>query len=116
MTIEGWIRELELEAARPYIRRLEIIERSRSMIKARLIIGGDLFIQVYHNDRYNSTNLVLIYNGQRHYGRDQLGGAWHRHPVDLPQNHDRSPEGKRATNLHDFLNEVEAILAEHGLP
>lgn len=116
MTIDRWVSDLEREATRPYFRRLDILERGRSLIKARLIISTDLFVQVYRNERYDSTNLVLIYNGQRLYGRDQLGGSWHRHSADTPADHDRSTEGRRPISLHEFLDEVEAVLNERNLP
>lgn len=109
--------QLPLEAQRrPYILRLEVLELTLSLIKARLVISTDLFVQVYRNDRFDSTNLVLIHNQKRIYGRDQLGNSWHRHAVLAPEAHDRSEEGSVAVSLADFLNEVEAVLAELGLP
>ena len=109
--------ELPLEAQqRPYILRLDVLELTPSLIKARLVISPDLFVQVYRNDRYDSTNLVLIHNQRRLYGRDRLGNSWHRHDILNPEAHDRSEEGKLAVSLSEFLNEVEAVLAELGLP
>jgi hypothetical protein len=61
-------------------------------------------------------NLVLIYNGQRVYARDQLGGVWHRHTTVEPDLHNGSPEGRQSVTLAGFLDEVEIILAEMGLP
>lgn len=101
---------------RAYIRRLEIRDHTPLMLKARLIISPHLFIQIYRNDQFDTTNWVLIYNRQRIYGRDYLGGVWHRHPVDAPHTHDISIEGRRTLTLTEFLDEVEAILAEKGLP
>ena len=101
---------------RAYIRQLAILEQSASLIKARLYISADLFVQIYRNDRFDSTNLVLIYNQQRIYGRDCLGGVWHRHPVDTPHDHDTSSEGRQAVTLSEFLDEVETILAQMNLP
>lgn len=75
---------------RPYIRRLEILEQTSSLIKARLIISPDILVQVYRNDRFDSTNLALIHNQRRIYGRDHLGGSWHRHVTSDPAAHDRS--------------------------
>ncbi len=109
--------QLPLEVQRrPYILRLEVLELTPSLVKARLVISADLFVQVYRNDRFDSTNLVLIHNQKRIYGRDQLGNSWHRHAVLAPETHDRSEEGRVAVSLEDFLNEVEAALAELGLP
>ncbi|MCP4428733.1 MAG: hypothetical protein GY803_29970 [Chloroflexi bacterium] len=101
---------------RAYIRRLEIRDHTSLMLKARLIISSDLFIQIYRNDQFDTANLVLLHNKQRIYGRDYLGGVWHRHPVDTPHAHDTSAEGRRPIALAEFLDEVELILAKKGLP
>jgi hypothetical protein len=101
---------------RAYLARLDILDQTPTMVKARLYITPDLFVQVYRNDRYDTTNLVLLHAGQRMYARDQLGGVWHRHTAGAPDQHDTRPEGQRPVNLAEFLDEVEAILAERGLP
>jgi hypothetical protein len=101
---------------RGYVRRVEVLDHSVSLIKARLHIAPDLFIQVYRNDRFDTTNFVLIHNAQRLYGRDQVCGTWHRHTVAQPAAHDASPEGRRAIDLPEFLDEVESILAALSLP
>lgn len=104
------------KALRPYIRRMDLLEQTHSVLKARLYIAIELFIQVYRNDQFDTLNLVLIYNGQRLYGRDRLGGVWHRHDLTAPDKHDKSPEGQRPITLPEFLDEVEIVLANMGLP
>ena len=47
---------------RKYFVRLEILEHTLSLIKARPFISVDLFVQVYRNDRFQTTNLALIHN------------------------------------------------------
>ena len=101
---------------RAYISRLDLLDQTASLIKARLYIAPELFIQVYRNDRFDSTNLVLIHNGQRLYGRDQLGGKWHRHNHTAPDRHDTSPAGQQPVTLSEFLDEAETVLASMGLP
>ncbi len=101
---------------RTYIIRLEVLEHSRHLLKARLYIAPDLFVQVYRNDRYDTTNLVLVHARRRLYARDKLGGAWHRHPASAPRQHDTSDEGRRQVSLSEFLDEVEEVLAMQGLP
>lgn len=103
-------------AARGYILRLEILDQSRTMLKVRLYISPDLFVQVYRNDRYDTTNMVLVYGGRRLYARDQLGGNWHRHTAADPAAHDASLEGSRPVEMSQFLDEVESTLAAMGLP
>jgi hypothetical protein len=65
-------------SARSYIDRMMVIDHSASMLKVRLYITTTLFIQIYRNDRFNTTNLVLMHNEQRIYAWDQLGDIWRR--------------------------------------
>jgi hypothetical protein len=109
----GLQRELK---RRKYFVRLEILEQTLSLIKARLYISPDLFVQIYRNDRFQTTNLVLIHNGNRLFARDEVDGHWHRHIHSAPEEHDFSVEGQRAIKLQEFLDEVEKILAELNLP
>ncbi len=51
--------------ARAYIARLEVLDQSRTLLKVRLHIAPDLFVQLYRNDRFDTTNYVLIYGGRR---------------------------------------------------
>ncbi len=117
MNVNEWLRMLyQATDSRVYISRLEILDQSASLIKARLYISTDLFVQIYRNDRFDTTNMVLIYNKKRIYARDQLNGVWHRHPMSDPDFHDKSAAGQQATDLAQFLDEVEAILAAMELP
>ena len=93
-----------------------MLDHSASLLKVRLYITADLFVQVYRNDRFDTTNLVLMHNEQRLYARDQLAGAWHRHTPAAPESHDTGAEGRRPVNLGEFLDEVEDVLAALGLP
>jgi hypothetical protein len=103
-------------AQRVYLRRVEVLDQIDSLIKLRLQIASDLFVQIYRNDRFDTTNFVLIHNGQRLYARDQVGSRWHRHTHSDPEQPDISPEGRRPIDLPEFLDEVETILATLGLP
>ena len=109
--------ELRREARdRTYVERLDIIEQTQSLVKARLHITSDLFLQVYRNDRFDTTNFAVINNQRRIYARDQLGGGWHRHTVDAPDGHDTTEEGCRPVDLSEFLDDAEAVLSVLGLP
>lgn len=44
----------ELERRRYFI-RLDVIEQTLSLVKIRLYISPDLFVQIYRNDRYQTT-------------------------------------------------------------
>jgi len=49
------------------------------------------------------------------YGRDSVGGTWHRHSFEDPDAHDCSPEGATPVGPEQFLNEVFEILIREGL-
>lgn len=117
MTVDQLVQAIQTALKRlVYLRQLEILDHSASLIKARLHIRPELFIQIYRNDRFDTTNLALIHNGQRIYARDQVGGNWHRHTWQSPVDHDVSPTGRQPIELSGFLDEVETILAQLGLP
>ncbi|GAB4489992.1 MAG: hypothetical protein Fur0016_17690 [Anaerolineales bacterium] len=81
-----------------------------------MVISAGLFVQIYCNERYQTTSLALIFNGNRLYARDELDGRWHRRLHTAPDEHDLSLEGQRIVSLTEFLDEVETILAELDLP
>jgi hypothetical protein len=101
---------------RKYFSDLIVLEQTVSLIKARLHISADLFVQIYRNDKFQTTNLALIHNGQRLFARDELDGNWHRHIHTRPEEHDISSEGCKAVTLAEFLDEVEQVLATLDLP
>jgi len=100
---------------RAYVTRLDLLAVGRAILKARLYLKPDLFVQVYRNDKFQTTNFVLIHAGQRIYARDELAEVWHRHPVPDPGLHDRSSEGQRRVRLEEFLDEVEQIVTDLDL-
>ena len=95
---------------------MDVLEQTLSLVKIRLYISPDLFVQIYRNDRYQTTNLVLIHNGERLYARDELDGRWHRHTYRKPEKHDTSKEGVRVVEISVFLDEVEQVLSALDLP
>lgn len=105
----------ELERRR-YFMRMDILDQTASLVKLHLYITPDLFVQIYRNDRYQTTNLVLIHNNRRLYARDELDGHWHRHTHLAPEEHDTSQEGLRPVEISEFLDEVEKVLAVLDLP
>ncbi len=113
---EIYLHLLREQERRPYFVDVEILEQTSNLIKARMVISAGLFVQIYRNERYNTTNLALIHEGRRLYARDEVDGKWHRHLPAAPDEHDFSPEGCRQVDLPNFLDEVERILAESDLP
>lgn len=101
---------------RTYFIRVNVLDQSSNLLKARLYISSNLFVQIYRNDTFDTTNYVLIHNGRRIFAHDQLGGVWHRHTAENPNLHDTSDEGRQAVTLPEFLDEVESTLSAMDLP
>ena len=88
---------------------------TKNTVKARLTIRENLYIDLYYNQRYGTTNYTLILENERIYGRDCYGGKWHLHPCEEPGKHDLSENGKRCLSIEDFVNDVEEILTKLNL-
>jgi hypothetical protein len=73
-------------------------------------------VQIYRNNRFETTNFALIHNEQRIFARDQLAGIWHRHEYTHPDKLDFSDLGSKPVTLAEFLDEVETLLSELDLP
>jgi hypothetical protein len=99
----------------PLFVRIEVLDLTRNLIKARLYLREDLFIQVYRNDGSQVTNLLVVLEGQRVFARDQIRGVWHRHPFENPAEHDTSSEGQRAVTFLEFIEEARQLLIEAKL-
>jgi hypothetical protein len=99
----------------PLFTRIKVLDLTRNLIKARLYLREDLFIQVYRNDRSQVTNLLIVLEGQRVFARDQIRGSWHRHPFENPSEHDTGPEGQRAVTFLEFIEEARQLLIEAKL-
>lgn len=93
-----------------YYQRLDVVNRGTHHLKLRLYVHNALFVQVNRNELASLTNLVLIFRGQRIYGRDEFQGTWHRHPEFNPDYHDISADGSLSVTLLGFLKEVDRIL------
>jgi hypothetical protein len=86
---------------------LQVLEKTQSIIKARLIVETDVLIQVYVNAKKIKISYALIMNNQRTYAKDCIYGEWHTHPFMNSQVHDISETGKHPVELAEF---VEAAL------
>ena len=51
----------------------------------------------------------------RLYGRDCVGGDWHRHSFENPQAHDTIDDGANEVTPEEFLDEVFEILLKEKL-
>jgi len=98
-----------------FIQRVETIDKTDFTVKLRLHVDTECFIQVYANTHKQLSSYTLVLNRSRVFGRDCDGGLWHRHPAEAPEEHDFSPEGRRAVSLDEFLREAQQVLQDKGL-
>jgi hypothetical protein len=96
------------------VEEVQILENSVLVLKARIKMSRGLFVQVYRNDRFRTTNFALVLERQRIYARDELNGEWHRHPNEEPEMHDHSSEGAMPVSLMEFWDEVQDLLCRLG--
>lgn len=114
-TVADILAALKALAHDPLFARIEILDLTRHVIKARLHVREDLFVQVYRNDASQVTNFLLILERQRIFARDEIRGLWHRHPFDEPEIHDTSAEGQRPVLFPEFVEEVRELLVKTEL-
>ena len=114
MTLEEFIAALET-AAKKYALDVQILAETQNSVKARLTINESISVQCYYNQKSATTNYVMIGWSRRLYGRDSVGGTWHRHPFDDPDLHDDSAMGSLPVEPEQFLDEVFEILIREGL-
>jgi len=113
--IEDILEELIQICTDPLFQRLDILDITSSLLKARLVIKADIYLQIYENVRRPKSSYTLIVEHNRFYGRDMREGSWHRHSVDNPEFHDDSEEASRSITISDFIEEVKEILIQKGL-
>ena len=71
------------------------------IVKSRIFLIDNSFIEVYYNYENAKTSFALIKNNKRIFGADNLG-FWHIHPLNKPEKHVKSNEIK----LEDFVKEI----------
>ena len=106
---------LQISNNDPLFQKLDVLDITRSVIKARLMIRGDIYVQIYENVRRPKCSYTLIFGNNRFYGRDMREGAWHRHCVDVPEIHDDSEDASKPIGISDFVEEVKNILIQKNL-
>ncbi len=91
---------------------LRIVEKTKSILKARLHFSEELFMQIYENIKRSKKSYALILNDRRIFGKDYLFGQWHRHPFENPEEHDVSESGKKSATIEEFITESIYIVSE----
>jgi|SRR4030042_4956136 hypothetical protein len=105
----------EIASKFAFIEKVETLLKTPNTIKIKLSITPTCFIQIYQNIQKNITSYVVVSGNQRLFGRDCDGGTWHSHPIESPDSHDFSQDGKKEINLEDFLYEVSEKLVMLGI-
>lgn len=65
---------------------LVVLEHFPFYGKVRINLDRDLFIEIRYNRNNQRSSYVLVENGKRVAGFDNLGG-WHMHPKENPHAH-----------------------------
>ncbi|MCZ7380992.1 MAG: hypothetical protein O8C64_05410 [Candidatus Methanoperedens sp.] len=114
MKLAEFIEALE-KAASKYSSRLRILAKTENAVKARIEISDNIHVQFYFHEVSGTTNYVLVGWENRLYGRDCVGGDWHKHPFDNPEAHDRTGDGTNYVTPEEFLDEAFGILLKEKL-
>ncbi|MBI3600376.1 MAG: hypothetical protein HY097_07010 [Nitrospinae bacterium] len=85
------------------VTELKIIEKTKSILKARLYFSEELFVQVYVNTRKPKRSYALILNDKRIFGKDCVFNIWHLHPFENPDKHDESEFAKKSVTVEEFV-------------
>ncbi len=84
------------------VRSVEVESFDNLILKVRVYLLKNLFINVFYNDHTKRIAFALIKNERRVFGADNTGG-WHMHPVENPEEHRPSSP----VSFGEFLKLVE---------
>ena len=114
MNLTDFIEAVEIAASK-YMITPRILVKTDNAIKARIEISDNIYVQFYYHQISGTSNYVLVGWDRRLYGRDSVGGKWHRHPFENPQEHDTTGDGANEVKPEEFLDEVFEILLREEL-
>jgi len=79
---------LDALADRPFVQSVDL-ETEAIVVKGRVLLDQDRFLEVYFNEQTGTTAFALIEDDQRIWGvdYDELRG-WHVHPFGHPDQHE----------------------------
>jgi hypothetical protein len=83
---------------------VECAARTLIVVKLRVDLRENSFIDVFFNARNQRCDLTLIDRGERRLGYDNLGG-WHRHPPEAPDRHEDCPQ----PDIEAFIREASEL-------
>jgi|SRR3990167_9103018 len=102
---------LEVSAAYK-INELKILEKTKSIIKARLYVFEDIYVQIYVNIKKPKKSFTLVLNDKRIFGKDYIFGQWHLHPFENQEYYDESEKGRESVAVKEFVEEALSIIYE----
>jgi len=111
-SIEGFLLSIESISKDSRIIELKIIEKTKSLLKARLYFLEDVYVQIYVNIKRPKKSYALVINDSRIFGKDYIFGSWHVHPFDAPDKHDDSGKARKPVAIEEFVEEAAFILSE----
>jgi len=111
-TIDNVVSTLVQALINSRIKELKIIDKTRSILKARLFFSEDIFIQIYVNIRKPKRSYTLVINDKRIFGKDYVFGTWHTHPFEDPLMYYGSEESRKSITIEEFIEEATFILSE----
>ena len=80
-----------------------------AVLKTRITLAIDAFIDVYYNPVNGTCSYTLIEGGPRIYGADNAFIGWHIHPFENPDEHRLCEE----VPFDEFLKTVEQWVSQH---
>lgn len=111
-SIELLLFSLEALSKDSRIVELKVIEKTKSLLKARLYFSEDIYAQIYVNIRRPKKSYALVINDTRIFGKDFIFGAWHTHPFEDPNLHEASDKVRKPVTVNEFVEEALFILSE----
>lgn len=114
MRLDGFIKETS-SVLEEYSLSPVIIAKTDNAVKIKAQVSDNISLQFYYNQKAKTRNYVLVGWSRRLYGRDSVGGEWHRHPSEKPEEHDFSEEGSKETSPGEFVREAFEVLKKAGL-
>jgi hypothetical protein len=111
-SIEEIYQSLEKISQSEIVIDLKVIEKTRSILKARLYFSEELFVQIYINIKKPKRSYTLILNDRRIFGKDYIYGQWHIHSYENPDEHDFSDFAKKEISIEEFIQESFFIASE----
>ncbi|WP_290902642.1 hypothetical protein [Ferroglobus sp.] len=104
--VDAFLKEI-LEACEKseIVRGVNVESFDNVILKVRIYLVEDFFIDVFYNDDTKRVAFALIKNEKRIFGADNTGG-WHIHPFEDPERH----EPCEPMSFEEFLEAVEERL------